>query len=152
MDLFNHQGFQYLTNHIFEYVEGNVLSFEEKKTPRYSDLRLINKFCNKIILDKWDAKYFVLELVDEQIDKIQFVLECGGCSGCLSLYNYSGGENQLAHYGGCMADDYETEEEFQERINNLSIGDTKYIDYQDKKRKREEEFESNCNKKFCYMY
>ena len=51
-----------------------------------------------------------------------------------------------------MADDWETEQDFEERINNLSIGDIKYLDYQNKKRKREELFEKRGNKKFCYMY
>ena len=147
-------GFEPIINHIFEYAEGNTLTFEKKETPRYSNLRLVNKLWNKIILDRWDIRYLTYEIIDQQIYNIEFILECGGCNGCMCFHQEtSGGENQIAHYGGCMADECESEDEFEERINNLSIGGVKYQDYQDRKRKREEDlYEGKISKKACLLY
>lgn len=147
-------GLEGIIHHIFEYSEGKTLNFEEKENPRYSNLRLVNKFWNNIILKKWEIKYQALNLIDNIVYDIEKVLECGNCQGCMCFHlGTSGGENQMAHSGGCFPGEWESEEEFQERINNLQIGNTKYVDYQSKKRDREEDFmEGRLNKRSCPLY
>jgi len=143
-----------LLNHIFEYSEGNTISLNEKNNPRYSNLRLVNKLWNDTILKKWKIKYETINTIDNVIYQIEKVLECGNCDGCMCFHlGTSGGENQMAHYGGCFPEEFESEEEFQVRINNLQIGNTKYVDYQSKKRDREEDFmEGRLNKRCCPLY
>lgn len=143
-----------LLNHIFEYSEGNTISLNEKNNPRYSNLRLVNKLWNDTILKKWKIKYETINTIDNVIYQIEKVLECGNCDGCMCFHlGTSGGENQMAHYGGCFPEEFESEDEFQVRINNLQIGNTKYVDYQSKKRDREEDFmEGRLNKRCCPLY
>ena len=143
-----------LLNHIFEYSEGNTLSLKEKVNPRYSDLRLVNKLWNDTILKKWNIKYETISVIDNVIYQLEKVLECGNCDGCMCFHlETSGGENQMAHYGGCFPDEWETKEEFNERVNSLKIGNTYFLDYQEKKRKREEVWmDGKLNKRCCPLY
>ena len=47
------------------------------------------------------------------------------------------GVGQNAHYGGCMMDDDEFEDDYLERKNNLSVGNVKYTDYNKLELKKE---------------
>ena len=144
MSIINNSSLGHIINNIIEYQEGNTLELN----PRYSNLRLVSKDWNQIILNQWKIKNKIGNILNDLIYQLEFVLESGACSGCMCfLRNESGGENQLAHYGGCFADDFETESDFEERQNNLKIGDTKFKDYNSLKRKREEDY-YNYKKKF----
>lgn len=143
-----------IINHIFEFSEGNTLSLNQKINPRYSNLRLVNKVWNNTILKKWKIKYETMNVIDNVIYQIEKVLECGNCEGCICFHlGTGGGENQMAHYGGCFPEEWESKEEFNMRINNLKIGNIKFLDYQERKRKREEDWmEGKLNKRFCPLY
>ena len=133
----------HIINNIIEYNEGDTLSLENKFNPRFSNLRLVTKTWNKLIEKKWKTKSKIINLLNDTIYQLEYTLESGECSGCMCfLKGVSGGENQLAHYGGCFADDYESENEFEERKSNLKIGNVKFKDYQNLKRKRENELYS----------
>jgi len=140
----------HIINNIIEFVDGNTIKIEYQETPIYSELRLVCSLWNKLINNKWKVRHKIKNILEEQIYNLELVLESGGCNACMCfLHGTSGGENQMAHYGGCFPDDYETEEEHQQKINNLHIGKVKYVDYEKIKRKREDDYYSyQENKKF----
>lgn len=139
----------HIINNIFEYIEGDTINLEYAETPLYSELREVCSLWNKLIQEKWEHQHIIRKILEEQIYQLECVLECGGCSACMCfLHGTSGGENQMAHYGGCFPEEYQTEEEHQEEKNNLSIGGVKYIDYDRLKRKREEDKQNYQDKRF----
>ena len=145
--ILNNDSMGHIINNIFEYIEGDTINLDYTKTPLYSKVRTVCSLWNKLIQEKWKHQHIVKNVIQEQIYQLELVLECGGCSACMCfLHGTSGGENQMAHYGGCFPDDYQTEEEHQEELNNLSIGKVKYVEYNNLKRKRENEEEQYINK------
>lgn len=148
MSLLNNNSLSHIINNIIEFIEGNTININQTETPLYSELKLVCSLWNKLIINNWKSKHIIKNILEEQIYKLELVLETGGCSACMCFLNgVSGGENQMAHYGGCFPDDYETEEEHQEKINHLNICNVKYIDYDKLKRKREKDLFSYQEKK-----
>ncbi len=147
MSILDNEFMGHIINNIFEYLEGNTITIYNKETPLYSEVRTVCTLWNNLIKNKWYSKYKIMNILEDQIDNLEYTLEYGGCSGCRSLFNGWGGENQMAHYGGCMMDDDEFEDDYLERKNNLSVGNVKYTEYNKLELKRKREYDNFLDKK-----
>ena len=133
MSIINHSSLGHIINNIIEYQEGNTLELN----PRYSNLRLVSKDWNQIILNQWETKNKIGNILNDLIYQLEFVLESGACSGCMCfLRNESGGENQLAHYGGCFAETLRLNQ-ILKKDKIILNSDTKFKDYNFKKKEED---------------
>jgi hypothetical protein len=141
MSILDNEFMGHIINNITEYLEGNTITIDQKETPLHSEIRNVCTVWNNLIKKKWNNKYKIMNILEEQIDHLEYTLEYGGCSGCRNLLNGWGGQNQMEHYGGCMIDDDEFEEDYVKRKNNLSVGNVKYTEYNKLESKRKRKYD-----------